>query len=372
MKARVLQSVLLGLLLLCATLAQAAQEVEAKGFGQTHDLALKDAVRGAVEKTVGIVIGSETLVENFALVSDKILSKSLGYVTGYQLLSEKQAVDGEWEVTILAQVAEIVDSIVADQMAVRFLLDAMHKPRVMVLLAEKNLEDTESTIAETAVTSTLLDLGFDVVDRNAVDWSQARSVIETFGQIDRDRMASIVSSDKADLIFAGRAASTVGQANAALGGAGISSVQAVLSGRLYQSETGKVLAVHQGDATKAHINANVAGAAALEEVADKVSREVLSDVLQQWASLQTQAFSVDLEVKDMGFRYQAEFLAHLRAQSTVKSVTDRGFSNGSFRLVVEIDGRTRDLAALLDGFRSGDRTWTVESLSDSRLVLTTE
>lgn len=371
MTARALPALLLGLLL-CAFATQAAQEVEAKGFGQTHELALKDATRNAVEQTVGIVIGSETLVQNFALVSDKILSQSLGYVTGYELLSEKQAVDGEWEVSIRAQVSEIVDSIVQDKLATRFLLDAMNKPRVMVLLAEKNLDDSESTIAETAVTSTLLDLGFDVVDRNAVDWSQARSVIETFGQIDRDRMAAIVSSAQADLIFAGRASSTLGQANAALAGAGISSVQAVLSGRLYQSETGKVLAVHQSDATKAHINPNVAGAAALEEAADKVAREVLSDVLQQWASLQTQAFSVDLEVKGMGFRHQAEFLAHLRGQSIVKSVVDRGFSDGSFRLVVELEGRSRDLAALLDGYRSGESTWSVESLGDSRLVLATE
>ncbi len=280
--------------------------------------------------------------------------------------------DGEWTVQIRAQVGEIVDALIADEMAVRTLLEYMHKPRVMVLLAERNLEDTESTVAETAVTSRLLKLGFDVVDRNAVDWSQARSVIETFGQIDRDRMAAIVSSAQADLIFAGRASSTLGQTPAALASAGIQSVQAVLSGRLYRNETGQVLAVHQTDATQAHINASVAAASALEAAADVVSQEVLSDVLQQWATLQTQAFRVELEVQGMGFRYQEDFLAYLRGQEMIKAVNDRGFVSGSFRLDVELEGRARNLASLLDGYASGGKTWAVASLSDSRVVLAPE
>jgi len=372
MIARILPTVLLGLLLLAAAPAGAAQQVEATGHGTTHELAMKDATRNAVEQTVGVVIGAETLVRNFALVSDKILSKSLGYVTGYELLSEKQELDGEWEVKILAQVAEIVDAMIADELAVRMLLDMMHKPRVMVLLAEKNLDDGESTVAETAVARTLLDLGFEVVDRNAVDWTQARQIIETFGQIDRDRMAAIVSPGQADLIFAGRATASLGAAAPALSGAGISSVQAVLSGRLYRSETGQVLAVNQCDASKAHVNPRVAGAAALEEAAAKVSQQVLSEVLQQWAELQTQAFSVDLEVKGMGFRHQEEFLGFLRGQETVKNVVDRGFSGGAFHLSVELDGRARDLARMLDGYRSADQRWAVESLSDARLVLAPE
>ncbi len=64
-----------------ALVAQTLQEVEVTGYGTTHELAMKDAMRNAAEQTVGIVIGSETLVQNFALVSDKILSKSLGYVS---------------------------------------------------------------------------------------------------------------------------------------------------------------------------------------------------------------------------------------------------------------------------------------------------
>ena len=359
-------------LLCCGSLfAQASQKVQVTGYGKTHELALKDAMRNAVEQTVGIVIGSETLVQNFAMVSDRILTKSLGYVSGYEVLEEKQ-VGGEWELTIRAQVNEIVDALIADEMAIRILLDAMHKPRVMVLLAEKNLDDSESTVAETAVTSKLLDLGFDVVDRNAVDWTAARSIIETFGQIDRDRMASIVSSAQVDLVFAGRATASPGQTPSALASAGIQSVQAVLSGRLYRTETGQVLAVHQTDASKAHINASVAGANALKDAAEVVSTEVLGDVLEQWAALQTQALRVELEVQGMGFKHQEAFLTFLRGLDSVKHVTDRGFSQGAFRLDVELEGEARELAGKLDGYRSGDQTWSVGSLGPARLVLVAE
>ncbi len=368
---RILLPLLFLSLALCA-FAQTLSRVQAKGYGETRDLALKDAMRGAVEQTVGIVIGAETVVQNFALVSDKILSKSLGYVRGYSIIEERREIDGEWLVHIDAEVGEILDAMIADELAVRALLDWMQKPRVMVLLAEKNLEDSESVVAETAVTRSLLDLGFDVVDRNAVDWSRAREIIETFGQLDRDRMAAVVSGATADLIFAGRARATPGQASGVVASAGLASVQAVLSGRLYRIDTGRVLSVHQTDATKAHVNSQVAGASALEQAALAVAHEVLKEVLQKWAALQTQSLEVEVEVRGMDFRQQSAFIEHLRSQAIVKSVTDRGLQGGVFRCEVQLDGRARNLAMLLDGFSAGGKSWMVETLSERRLVLAPE
>jgi hypothetical protein len=54
-----------------------------------RDHAIKDALRKAVEQAVGTFISSETVVENYEVLSDRIYSKAEGYVAEYKVLREK-------------------------------------------------------------------------------------------------------------------------------------------------------------------------------------------------------------------------------------------------------------------------------------------
>ena len=64
------------------------QVMESEGLGaimnndvaHARDQALDDAQRNAVEQAVGVMIWSETVVENFMLTQDVILSNTSGYV----------------------------------------------------------------------------------------------------------------------------------------------------------------------------------------------------------------------------------------------------------------------------------------------------
>src|SRR2546427_12382883 len=47
------------------------------------------ALRNAVEQVAGVLVSSNTLVENSVLVQDQILSHSAGYVRKYDVLSKK-------------------------------------------------------------------------------------------------------------------------------------------------------------------------------------------------------------------------------------------------------------------------------------------
>ena len=64
------------------------ERVEASGLGADHDEALRQALRSAVEQSIGIFLKTETVVENYELISDKILSHSRGYVKTFDILSE--------------------------------------------------------------------------------------------------------------------------------------------------------------------------------------------------------------------------------------------------------------------------------------------
>ena len=61
----------------------------ASGYGTNSDLALKSALRNAVEQVVGTYLSSESIIKNYVTVSDKILSFSQGYIESYTVINTK-------------------------------------------------------------------------------------------------------------------------------------------------------------------------------------------------------------------------------------------------------------------------------------------
>ena len=91
--------VMLSLLVLAAAYTAAAQEsrtVAAEGVAMVQqgaldiarDAAVEDAQKRAVEQAIGILIDSQTQVENYQVISDKILSQTKGYIKRYSIAGE--------------------------------------------------------------------------------------------------------------------------------------------------------------------------------------------------------------------------------------------------------------------------------------------
>ncbi|NPA80411.1 MAG: hypothetical protein GXO29_05130 [Thermotogae bacterium] len=118
-----------------------------------RDRAVKDALRKAVEQAVGTFISSETVVENYEVLKDRILSKSEGYVSEYRILREKEE-DGLYRVLVRAKVK--TGELKRDLQAMGILIQSRGRPRIMVLVDD---EDVRSMIEEA-----LLREGFPVVD----------------------------------------------------------------------------------------------------------------------------------------------------------------------------------------------------------------
>jgi hypothetical protein len=78
---------------------------EAEGSGTTGDEAIRDALRNAVRKAVGVLVDGEVMVKNEDVISDKVLTYSDGFVTSYKELSRTQQ-DGLVHVQIRAHVEQ--------------------------------------------------------------------------------------------------------------------------------------------------------------------------------------------------------------------------------------------------------------------------
>src|SRR5512146_2608199 len=140
-------SVILILILFASAFSARAQEtktVTAEGVAAiqgnakdiARDAAIEDAQKRAVEQAIGIMIDSQTQVENYQLISDKILSQTKGYISRYNVTGETQ--EGPLlRVRITADVS--LGKLNDDLSTIGILLGQMHKPRTMIMIAEQNI-----------------------------------------------------------------------------------------------------------------------------------------------------------------------------------------------------------------------------------------
>ena len=132
-------AVLLGAMLLVPTVLWGGQVVRVKGMSFVEpgreaiarDKALEDAKRMAVEQAVGVSVSSTTVVEDFRLVKDRIMSQASGYIKRFDVLAEGPTDLGSYEVEVEAEV-EVAD-VVGDLDRFKQMLGFQKNPRVSVV-----------------------------------------------------------------------------------------------------------------------------------------------------------------------------------------------------------------------------------------------
>src|SRR3990172_5828395 len=148
--------------------------------------AIFDAKRNAVEQ-VGSQVIAKTVVENFDLVKDKIITKVDGYVHSYDILEEKQA-EKSYQVKIEARVSK---SALIDDAALIY--NDMEKPRLMIIVPEvRGKEIFPTSQAENAISEFFVEKGFTLVDQ-----ATARENIK------KDELRKIAEGDEKAAVKAG-------------------------------------------------------------------------------------------------------------------------------------------------------------------------
>ncbi len=150
------------LMLICAEAA--AKNITVAGMGATPSDAENDALRAAVENTVGVLVDSETLVENSMLIRDQIYTHSRGFVNNYTVISREQIANG-WRVTINAEVDDQPNSKLMNELTRLGIINVqLRNPKIAVYVPEQHLNySVGGAGGETAIVKTLLNAGFSNV-----------------------------------------------------------------------------------------------------------------------------------------------------------------------------------------------------------------
>jgi len=343
--------ILLTLSLSITTLA--AESVEGVGYGLTKDAAIEQAKRDAVEVGLGAYISSETVVTATTL-TDNIYSKAQGFVKTFKVVNETKGPDGNWEVTISAEVTAMLDEVMQDEAALQTLLNSMNRPRIIFLIREENLIDNVPTdFAETKLLSVFYDKGFDVVDRQLVQALKGKPDYEEALGGNVAAASKVASQLGADIIV-------IGTAKVSSGGKvyNMTSGQADINGKIVRVDTGDILAVvPNAHGKKPHISPTTAGVNAMNDAAGKLGNEIIRQLIQKWSTAQSNFIKCYLVLKNADFMSYSMFETFLKAQTVngIRNAYSKSLDGGVAEYEVEFEGKAMDLAMGLsktqpDGF----------------------
>ena len=341
------------ILVLALSLPLYANTIEGVGYGLTKDAAIEQAKRDAVEIGLGAYISSETVVTATSL-TDNIYSKAQGFVKTFKVVSESKGPDGNWEVTISAEVTAILDEVMQDEAALQTLLSSMNRPRIIFLVREENLIDNVPTdFAETKLLSLFFDKGFDVVDRQLVQALKGEPDYENALSGNVAAAAKVASQRGADSIV-------IGTAKVSSGGIfyGMTSGQADINGKIVRVDTGDILAVvPNAHGKKPHISPSTAGVNAMNDAAEKLGTEIIRQLIEKWSTAQSNFVKCYIVLKNADFMSYTMFETFLKAQtvSGIRNAYSKSLNDGIAEYEIEFEGKAMDLAMGLsktqpDGF----------------------
>ena len=322
-----------------------------------RDKAIDDALRKAVEQSVGTMISSETVTQNFQLLSDKVFSRAKGYVRNYKITSEKEE-QGVYNVNVDAEVSS--GSLKSDVDGIMTVLRAKNMPRVLIMVAEQNVGQGDANFwwgnktfstnldaVENTFINSWMSKGIRFVDRQALQGKMKVGPAISSAEPTNDAIKEFAGTSGAELVVIGKAVATdVGT----IMGTQMHSVRANISLRVLNLDTGRILATSTRSEAVGHVDPQTGGTLALKKASEKAADELLEKILQQWQSDVSGPATVTLLVKNVK---QAKSLRTLQQaiREQVRGVQDvrqLSFRNKAAELEVELKGNAQFLADELE------------------------
>ncbi len=331
------------------TQAQETKTVTAEGVAAiqqgavdiARDAAIEDAQKRAVEQAIGIMIDSQTQVENYQLISDKILSQIKGYITRYNVIGESQE-SALLRVRITAEVS--MGKLNDDLSAIGVLMSQMHKPRTMIMIAEQNVgrdmyawwtgeqPEADLGVVENAFMDKFTEKGFEFIDHQVASKEIKVTAPYKVANLSPAQAKRLGSQADAEVVIIGKAiAKLYGEV-----GGGMKSVQADLSAKAVRTDTGQVIAASTTHAAAVHITEISAGAEALKKAGNQAADDMMTKILAVYSKEVGGTRPVLITVTGLTKNQFVKFKDVLRNQVRgIKDLHERSFTGTTAKISVD-------------------------------------
>ncbi len=319
-----------------------------------RDAALEDARKRAVEQAIGILIDSQTQVENYQLISDKILPQTKGYITHYSIAGETVE-ENLLRVKINAEVS--LGKLAHDLSGIGILPGRMHKPRTMIMIAEQNIghewhawwwghqgQQTDIGVVENTFIDVFTKKGFECIDRHAAEKNIRVTAAYKVRDLTPDQARTLGAQADAEVVIVGKAAA---RSYGDIGG-GKKSAQADLSARAIRTDTGRVLASATTRGAAVRITEETAGIEALRKAAQAAAEQMADKILAVYSREAGGTKPVNITVTGLNKTQFVKFKDVLKNRVRgIQDLHERSFSGNTARISVDCKGSAQSLSGEL-------------------------
>ncbi len=302
--------------------------VTGSGIVEARNMAIADALRKAVEQSVGAVVSSETMVESYQVLKESVYTRSEGFVRSYEVLNELQG-ENIYTVTLSAVVESgaIMDDL--DRAGVAYARAG--RPRVLFMLSETSpgstlpeywwagkKEERHVTGSESALREVFLESGFTVVDSTLPDGDTEYGL-----NISNGGLSSIAARLNAELVIKGSTVVTLGPKTP---GSPLELYMVEISASAVRADTAEVLALSKARAMLKHVSPELGPQIAIKQAVDELSEELIFQITTRWAEPGT----VLLRLRGVADYADAVDLKWLlkRRIAGISAVYQKGFDDG--------------------------------------------
>ncbi len=327
--------------------------VTANNAALARDAAVGDALRKAVEQAVGTLVSSETMVENYQVLTDNVYTRTQGYIQNYTVIKEAQA-QGLYQVTVRAAVG--IGSLKDDLSAMGLLQKKAERPRVLFMIAEKNIghkyyvfwwwgrseyrgETVDISSAETTLKELFINRGFNVVDVAGLKGSFEVSNAFMVEDLTKDGAKQIGKNLNAEVVVFGKALATEGPRTP---GSTVGSYIADVTAQAVRVDDGSVLASSKGHGVSRNISEVTGGADAISRAATEVGERLIEQIAAKWSG----PHSITLRVTNVtDYKMVTDFKNALKSRVRgISAIYQRKFEGGEAVFELESKAGTQNIA----------------------------
>ncbi len=305
----------------------------ASGSGdQAREEAVSKALRNALERSIGVMVSSESLVKNFQLIQDSIYSNVQGYVKDYQITEDNKGEGGVTRVKVLATVEE--SKLENDLKGIRVILDAKGNPRTMLMLVE-TIDGDPSPFISDQIEKFFVEKTFPLIDRSQMEVIKSRDAEDL--EKDPAKAKALGNRFGAELILTGFAQTRMASQREAYG-VPVYNYTGSLSLKAINADTGEILAIMNENAAAYGGNQKEASIKALSQVWESGREDFFATLMEKWRSSVLNSTEMTLIVSRCVPEARAGIIEKLKSVDGIKRLTEKSYKDGVCEFSADVDG----------------------------------
>ena len=336
----------------------------------TEKEAKRQARRKAIEEGVGVSVSSNSLVRNFELISDEILTEAKGIIQDEKWGTLTNGPTGSTrKISLTAKVSKNIADI---EKAACTVIKANHDPKIALVFVER-IGDAEKWSTERGLVEAMFSEAFMASCFTLVESGVKVTEVSANGDLPQATISEIVKNADAQYVVLGQAKIMKSEANALTGDpTRMQSYSISASLKLMNTANNTIEAV----ATKQMQILGVSPERALTVNKDRKSQfvngimdELVSKVATRWTNDMVNASQVQVQVQNVANYNAAKAFRELVETSLKAKVEQRKLLGGTASFDVNIEGGADSLAAGVEGKKAGKYTVEVIEVSSGKVTL---